>query len=99
MIRQAKQSQTDFYREFLMGRHAFNPQDFGINLDREEFLDKMVDEFNTTFKGQLTVDELILHPRDALSFCDDIRRKHGWYDLPDDIILRSIMQMRKNPGG
>src|SRR5438552_112514 len=26
--------------------------DFGIDMDRDEFIDKMVDEFNTTFRAQ-----------------------------------------------
>jgi hypothetical protein len=99
MIRQAKQSQADFYREFLLARNAFDPRHHGINLEREEFIDKMVDEFNTAFKGQNTIDELLLHPRDALRFCDDVRGRNHYYDLPDDIILRVNLQRRKNPGG
>jgi hypothetical protein len=26
-----------------------------------------------------------------------VRHKHGYFDLPDDIILRVILQRRKNP--
>jgi hypothetical protein len=37
-------------------------------------------------------------PREALRFCDDFRRKHQCMDVPDDIILRSIIGRRKHPG-
>ena len=97
MIRSLISSQADFYREFLMGRGNFNPAEFGINLSREEFADQMVDEFNSTYHAQWTIDELLLHPREAAIFCDQVRRKHGYFDVPDDIILRVIMTRRKNP--
>lgn len=92
-------SQASFYREFLMAREAFNPRDFGVDMDRGPFLDLMVDEFGAVFRGQWSIDEMLLHPRDAMWFCDSVRRKHGFFDLPDDVILRAIMNRRKNPGG
>jgi hypothetical protein len=49
------------------------------------------------YRDGWTVDELLLHPREALNFCDQVRRRYGYFDVPDDIILRSIMQRRKNP--
>jgi hypothetical protein len=93
----ARFSQANFYKAFLMARSQFNPRDFGVDLDREEFIDQMCDDFNTIYRGQWTIDELCLHPREALHFCDDVRRKHHYFDLPDDIILRVIMARRKNP--
>jgi hypothetical protein len=36
-------------------------------------------------------------PRIGLHFCDEIRGKRGYFDLPDDIILQAIIR-RKNPG-
>lgn len=92
-------TQAEFYREFLMGRHQFTPRDFGVDLTREQFDDRMVEEFNGVYRGTLTIDELLLHPRSALRFCDDVRQKYGYYDVPDDIILRVIMIRRKNPAG
>jgi hypothetical protein len=99
MITQVSQTQAEFYGEFLMARKAFDPRDFGVDLPHAEFVDRMVDEFNGTYKGSWTIDELCLHPREALRFCDDVRRKFGFYDAPDDVILRSIMNARKHPGG
>ncbi len=88
---------TDFYREFLMSRGKFDPREFGVDMTREAFTDQMMDDFATAFRGAWTIDECLLHPRDALRFCDDVRQRHGYYDMPDDIILRSIMTRRKNP--
>ena len=89
------QTNQSFYREFLMSRGSFNPKDFGVDLDRENFADLMCDEFNTTYRGGWSVDELLLHPREAAIFCDQVRRKHGFFDMPDDLILRVILNRRK----
>jgi len=94
---QVAQTQRDFYREFLMGRGKFDPHDFGANVTREEFTDQMAEEFNGTYRGNWTIDELLLHPREAIRFCDDVRHRHGWYDMPDDLILRVILARRKSP--
>lgn len=87
-----------FYKEFLMGRHAFKPQEFGVDMDRNAFDDFMVDTFHSQFRDNLTIDELLLRPRQAALFCDNVRQANCWFDLPDDIILRVILQRRKNPG-
>ena len=91
------QSQTAFYREFLMGRGAFNPNDFGINLTRDQLKDRMAEIFNDKFRGGWSVDEMLLHPADAMRFCQDVRFANGWFDAPDDILLRALMIRRKNP--
>ena len=92
-----KVSRESFYREWLMARESVNPREFGVDMDREEFRDLMIDEFNTTYRGGWTIDELCLHPQEAIRFCNDVRRKHGFYDAPDDAILRLIMGRRKRP--
>jgi len=58
----ATRAQTDFCREFLMARELFHPRDFGVDLDKAEFIDTMVDDFNTYFQGSITVDELLCQP-------------------------------------
>jgi hypothetical protein len=97
MIRTREQTQIEFYREFLMGRGKFDPVEFGVKMTRDELTDQMVDDFSVTYRGQWTIDELLLHPREAAWFCDDVRRKHSYFDLPDDVILRVILTRRKNP--
>lgn len=88
---------SSFVAEFIMARGRFDPKDFGVNMEREAFMDLMVEEFQTRFRDNLTIDELLLHPREALMFCDAVRLKHGFYFLPDDIVLRSVMTRRKSP--
>jgi hypothetical protein len=90
-------STTTFYRAFLMARNKIDPSEYGVDLPKDEFIDNLCDDFNTRFRGQWTVDELLLHPREALWFCDEVRRSRGYFDVPDDIILRSVMTRRKNP--
>jgi hypothetical protein len=90
-------SAVSFYRSFLMSRGQFDPREFGVDMDRADFMDQMAIEFNEAYKGSWSVDEMLLHPREALRLCDEIRRKHGYHDVPDDIILRSMMTRRKNP--
>jgi hypothetical protein len=90
-------SHTEFYREFLMGRGNFDPRDFGVDKDRDLFTDEIVEHFNATFRQTWTIDELLLHPREAANFCDEVRRRYHYFDVPDDIILRSILTRRKNP--
>lgn len=66
-------------------------------MEKVDVVDALVEEFNAVYRGTWTVDELVLHPREALRFCDDRRRRHGWFDLPDDVLLRWLMNRRKNP--
>jgi hypothetical protein len=66
---------------------------FGIDMRESDVVDALVDDFNTIYRGTLTVEELVLHPREAIRFCDDARRKHGWYGLPDYAILRWLMEL------
>jgi len=80
-----------------MARQSVDPNDYGIPMNKEEFTDQMVDEFGQYTRGQLSFDEMLLRPRTALHFCDTVRQRHGYYDLPDDIILRVIMTRRKSP--
>lgn len=91
-------SQSQFYGEFLMSRRSFEPKEFGVDMAREAFDDRTVDFFGTTYKGGLSIDELLLRPAEAMRFCSDYRRAYACFDVPDDIILRVIMQRRKNPG-
>ena len=90
-------SQTDFYQEFLMARGSFEPSEYGVDMTMEAFSDLMVDEFGEFVRDDLSLDELLLRPLSALEFTYRVRTKHGFYDLPDDIILRTVMRRRKNP--
>lgn len=90
-------SKAQFYREFLMSRHSFKPQDFGVDLSREEFDQKIIDNYAETFRDGWSIDELVLHPADAMQWCSGVRTKCGWHYVPDEIILRVMMIHRKSP--
>ena len=77
-----------------MDRQKWEPQDFGIDLPRKELVDMFVDELRRVFRGMWTIDDLVVHPRDATRFCEDFRLKTGFYNLPDEIILRTLMNER-----
>lgn len=81
----------------LMARHKLEFNQFGITEDTEVVIDHIVDLFNEHTRGQVTIDELLLHPRDAIVFCDRVRSTFGWFGLPDDMVLRPIITRRKNP--
>ncbi|CAN5147783.1 hypothetical protein BH11PLA2_BH11PLA2_46290 [soil metagenome] len=76
-----------------MARVVIDPAAHGVPLSNEEFKLKM-DEAHKAFTA-LSLDETLLRPRMALQFCDKVRMENHWYDLPDDIILRAVMQLRK----
>ncbi len=55
-------SQREFYRGWLMGRAAFDPKEFGVEMDRVAFIDAMADAFNDTYHGMWTIDDLCCRP-------------------------------------
>jgi len=59
----------------------------------------MVLDFATMYRGMWCIDELLLHPREAVRFCYKVRHQRGDYDVSDDVILREILTRRKNPAG
>jgi hypothetical protein len=79
-----------------MARQTIDPKDYGVNLTKGEFTDLMVGEMAEYTRGTISLDNMLLRPRTALHFCDSVRQRHGFFDLPDDIILRAIMTRRKN---
>jgi hypothetical protein len=80
-----------------MARGNFDPKDYGVDATRDAFTDEVAEHFTARYRASLSVDELLLRPREAVQFCDDIRRQQSCYDMPDDLILRSLLARRKNP--
>ena len=68
----------------------------GCDRTIEQVQDILVELLEGQFSAW-TVDELLLHPRDAAQFCDSARRKLAVQDLPDDLVLRCLLTRRKNP--
>ena len=97
MIATTLHSTAEFYKRWIMSRGAFDPKQFGVDMARDTFTDQMVDQFAEVYRDGWTIDELLLHPAEAMRFCSDIKRRFAYYDVPDDIILRCILTRRKNP--
>jgi len=81
-------------KELLVARLSQTLADYGIDDDPEAFKDGLVDLFHGLYPA-FTVDELLVRPREALRYCDAVRDKHRNYDLPDDLVLRSLLNRRK----
>lgn len=88
---------TSQAQELLMARHRLNFSDYGITEDAETVIDRLVEHFNTLTRGNISIDELLLHPSDAIHFCNRVREVEGWFGMPDDVVLRPILNRRKKP--
>jgi hypothetical protein len=95
MMTEVRTTNREFVEKYLMARKRLDPEEHGVPLGKDEFVELMLQEFNEFIPDGWTLDELLLRPRMALAFCDRIKIKHGWIDLPDDVILRPIMNHRK----
>lgn len=80
-------------------RRAIAARAGDFSVTKEDFTDEMVSDFATMYRGMWSIDELLLHPRKAVRFCDEVRHQRGYYNVPDDVILRLILTRRKNPAG
>lgn len=68
----------------------------GCHIPIEEFKDTLVDILHNEYRNY-TVDELLLHPHDAIDYCDKVKHHTGCQGLPEQLILRCLMSRRKNP--
>ena len=82
-----------------MPRPPLNPAEFGIDLTRADLIERLALDFFEIYQGMTTIDELVLRPKEALSFCNQVRQRNGWGErLRDDVILRALMNHRKASG-
>jgi len=74
--------------------------DIGVTMGADKFREIIVDEFTATFatKGW-SGDELCMHPDCAKEFCNVIRRKVNHAMIPDDVILRTLINIRRRGTG
>lgn len=79
-----------------MGK-VYDLTEFDIHVSYEEFTDIVVDFFNTKYSGTISVDDLLLNPREAVRFCDELAAANGWVCVPDELPLRALLNRRKNP--
>ena len=80
-----------------MARQVFRPQEFGVDIDRERFADIVVEAFYAAYRHR-SIDELLLQPREALRFCEELRHQHGWHDATDQTILKTLVNRLRPPG-
>ncbi len=82
-------------KEALMARLTSKFSDYGIDDDPEMIVDRFVSLLASMYPA-FTLDNLLVRPREALRFCDEVRRRENAYDLPDDVILQPLMNRRKH---
>lgn len=85
-------------KAYYMARLSDSPSNYGFDGPIEAFDEVVVDLFHGSYPA-FSVDELLVRPREGVRFCDAVRTKLGNYDVPDDLILRRLLNRRKNPSG
>lgn len=76
-----------------MNRSSIDLREFGLTISKEQFISRIVGAFQKHYDW--SIDELLLRPREAARFCDEIRTSLKSYDIPDDIILAVLISQRK----
>ena len=82
-------------KEFYVSRLSKTLAEYGIDTEPEMFVDQLVELFQGLYPA-FTIDELLVRPREALKFCDAVRTSCRNYDLPDDLLLRPLLNRRKH---
>lgn len=70
--------------------------DCGCEIPPKAFRELLVNCLADMYKSR-TIDELLCHPREAGALCNYIRRKADCAQLPDRLILSTLMNGRKSP--
>jgi hypothetical protein len=68
-------------------------RDAGCSLDPKRFI-KLLEERHVAMHPEWTVDDLVCHPDQAKTYCEQIRSEVG-APVPDHVILRRLMNARK----
>lgn len=82
-------------KDHYVARLSRTLAEHGIEEDPDRFVDRLVELFQGLYPA-FTIDELLVRPREALRYCDAVRSHAQNYDLPDDMILRPLLNRRKN---
>jgi hypothetical protein len=69
-----------------------------VKVAPDEFADMLLAAFRATFGEQVTVEEVLVQPREANRFCDSVRQRFGYPDLPDGVILQSLLRTEQGGG-
>lgn len=68
----------------------------GCAMGVHEFRFFIYRHFEAKFQGVLKDEGLLIRPRLALIFCDEVRAEARCFDLPDHVILGTLLNVRKN---
>lgn len=79
----------------MMSVETFDPRAYGVELDRDQFVELVVMDFKDKIGELLLVSEFLLHPAAAIRFCDIFRQRHHFDRIPDDLILRTLVQRQR----
>lgn len=66
----------------------------GCTMSAADFRDTLAEVFHALFPSW-TDEELLVHPSEAIRYCAIIRRRADC-DLPSELILRALTNIRKN---
>lgn len=84
-------------KEWIVARQSHTLEIYGVDVPAADFVDALVDQLHDMYPA-FSVDELLVRPREAIAFCDAARRRIKNWDVPDDLILRPLLNRRKRPG-
>lgn len=80
----------------MQRRLADELKSYGCDIDPDEFRDLTAEMLHNMHRAW-TDEELLYHPYDALRYCAAIRAR-SQDSLPDDLILRTLVNTRKRSG-
>jgi transcriptional regulator with XRE-family HTH domain len=69
--------------------------DFDCKMDAGTFRE-LIEERKAVTSPSWTIDELVCHPEEAKSYCQSIREATECQSLPDHLILRTLMNVRRS---
>lgn len=75
-------------------------RELGVRFSAEKFRDAITDEYNETIKPRgWSGDELCMHPYAAIEFCIAVRKRLKFQGIPEDLILRTLINIRRKGTG
>jgi hypothetical protein len=87
----------DRLKDYYMARRNKGIEDFDFGIAKEVFLDVLNDTFDSMYRDMdLSFDELLVRPTEAVRFCAAIRDRFKILDIPEDLILRTMLNDRKH---
>ena len=93
-LRRAKNMPTGLKAKREPKRLQTQLNELGCDLTADTFRERANDLFAGMYKSR-TFDELACHPVQAKDLCSVLRKNLGNSELPDSMILRTIMNVRK----